>query len=179
MATTKWALDPAHSEVSFKIRHLLISNVSGHFKNFTATVETESEDFATAKVNFSAEISSLSTNNEQRDGHLKAADFFDAENHPQLTFTGSGLEKVDDENYKLHGTLNMKGVSQPVTFNVEHGGVMKDPWGNDRTGFTVSGKVHRKDFGVQMPSEAPGMLGEDVTITANAEFVKEKAMQPA
>ena len=182
MATTKWALDPTHSEVNFKIRHMMVSNVSGHFKNFSATVETEGEDLSTAKVNFTAEVSSISTNNEQRDGHLKTGDFFDAENHPQITFEGGQMEKVDGEHYKVHGNLTMRGVSKPITLHVAFGGIMKDPWGNDRAGFEVSTKVNRKDFGISfgMVSETGGvMLGEEVSINANTEFVKEKALQPA
>ena len=182
MANTKWALDPTHSEVHFKVRHMMVSNVSGHFKTFNATVETQGDDIASAKVHFTAEIDSISTNNEQRDGHLKTGDFFDAANHPQLTFVSTKMEKVSDENYKMHGTLNMRGVSKEIVLNVEFGGIAQDPWGNTRAGFGVTGKINRKDFGVSfsMVSETGGiMLGEDVSISANAEFVKEAVAQPA
>jgi len=178
MANTKWVLDPTHSEVMFKVRHLLVSNVTGHIKQFNATVETDSDDISTAKVNFTAEMNSLTTNNEQRDGHLASNDFFDVANHPQLTFVGERMEKVDAENYKMHGTLTIRGNSNPVTLNVAFGGMVKDPWGNDRVGFEVHGKINRKDYGVNfsMVSETGGiLLGEDVTINANAEFVKEAA----
>lgn len=182
MSTTKWALDPTHSELQFKVRHLMVSNVTGHFKQFDATVETEGDDLTTAKVQFTAVASSVSTNNEQRDAHLRNNDFFDTDNHPEITFTSSKMDKVDEENYKLHGTLTMRGNSHPVTLNVEHGGVMQDPWGNTRTGFTISGKINRKDYGVSfgMVSETGGLLlGDEVTINANAEFVKVAAMQTA
>jgi len=182
MATTKWALDPTHSEVNFKVRHMMVSNVSGSFKNFNATVETEGDDLSSAKVHFTADVNSVSTNNEQRDSHLKTGDFFDAENHPQIIFDGDKMEKVDDQNYKVHGNLTMRGVTKPITLKVEFGGIMKDPWGNDRAGFEVSGKINRKDFGVSfgMVSETGGlMLGEEVAINANTEFVKQKEMQPA
>ncbi len=183
MATTKWALDATHSEVGFKVRHMLVSNVSGQFKQFNATVETEGDDMSTAKVHFTADLSSISTNNEQRDGHLKSTDFFDAENHPQLSFESSKLEKVDAENYKMHGTLTMRGNSKAVTLNVVFGGIVeKDPWGLTRAGFEVSGKINRKDYGINfgMVSETGGvMLGEDVHIHANAEFVKQAEQQPA
>src|SRR5688500_12915798 len=109
MATTQWALDPTHSEIQFKVKHLMISKVTGQFNNFTATVETVGDDFSTAKINFEADVNSISTNNEQRDAHLKNGDFFDVENHPKLTFVGDKLEQVDDENYLLHGTLTMRG----------------------------------------------------------------------
>jgi polyisoprenoid-binding protein YceI len=182
MATSNWALDPAHSEIQFKVRHLMVSNVSGHFKKFNATVETEGEDISTAKVHFTADVDSISTNNEQRDGHLKTGDFFDVENHPQITFEGDKLEKIDGENYKAHGTLTMRGVSKPIDLHVEFGGIMQDPWGNERAGFSISGKVNRKDFGVSfgMVSETGGvLLGDEVTFNANTEFVKAKELQPA
>jgi len=182
MSTTKWAMDPTHSEVHFKVRHLMVSNVSGQFKNFNATVETDGDDMATAKVHFTADINSISTNNEQRDGHLKTGDFFDAENHPQLTFEGNRLEKVSGDHYKLHGALTMRGVTKDITLDAEYGGTMQDPWGNTRAGFSVNGKINRKDFGVSfsMVTETGGIaLSDEVGISANAEFVKEKALQPA
>jgi polyisoprenoid-binding protein YceI len=175
MATTKWAMDAAHSELLFKVRHMLVSNVSGQFKSFDAAIETEDDDIATAKVSFSAEVASITTNNEQRDGHLRSGDFFDTDNHPKLTFEGQGLSKVDDENYTMLGNLTMRGVTKPVKLKVEYGGIVTDPWGNTRTGFSISTKVNRKDYGVSfsMVSETGGiMLGEEVTINANAEFVK-------
>ncbi len=182
MANTKWAMDATHAEVHFKVKHMLVSNVTGNFKTFNASVETEGDDMSTAKVHFTADIDSISTNNEQRDGHLKTGDFFDAANHPQLTFDSEKLEKVSGDDYKLHGTLTMRGVSKPVVLNVEYGGMMQDPWGNTRVGFSVAGKINRKDFGVSfnMASETGGiLLGEDVAISANVEFVKEAAMQTA
>src|SRR5882757_5079837 len=111
MTNTKWALDPTHSEVQFKVRHLLVSNVTGHFKKFDASVVTQGEDITTANVHFTAEVDSISTNNEQRDAHLKAGDFLDMENHPQLSFNGTGLQKTGLEEYKMHGVLTMRGIS--------------------------------------------------------------------
>jgi polyisoprenoid-binding protein YceI len=184
MAITKWIIDPTHSEIHFKVRHLMVSWVTGNFKQFNGTLETKGDDITTAKVHFTADINSISTNNDQRDAHLRTGDFFDAENHPQLVFKSDKMEKIpartgtdgDDENYKLYGTLTMRGKSKKVVLNVEYGGITKDPWGNTRNGFTVSGKINRKDFGVSfgMVSETGGaLLGEDVTINANAQFVKE------
>jgi polyisoprenoid-binding protein YceI len=175
MAKTKWSIDPTHSEIHFKVRHLMVSWVTGNFKQFNATVETEGDDITTAKVHFTADIRSISTNNEQRDGHLRTGDFFDAENHPQLSFDGEKLEKIDEENYKLFGTLTMRGVSKPIALKVEYGGMAQDPWGNTRIGFSVSGKINRKDFGVNfsMVSETGSiLLGEEVMINANAEFIR-------
>jgi polyisoprenoid-binding protein YceI len=175
MATTKWAIDATHSEIQFKVKHLLISKVTGQFQKFDATVETEGDNLETAKVNLTADVNSISTNNEQRDAHLKNNDFFDADNHAQLTFVSDKLEKIDDEHYKLHGTLTIRGVSKQEVLNVEFGGMVQDPWGNTRVGFTVTGKINRKDYGVSfgMISETGGaLLGYDVEVHAQAEFVK-------
>ena len=175
MATTKWVLEPTHSELQFKIRHLMISNVTGSFSKFEGAVETEDDNLETARINFTTDVNSLSTNNEQRDGHLKSADFFDVASHPTITFESTSFQKESGENYKLNGNLTMHGVTKPVTLDVEHGGVIKDPWGYTRTGFTVEGKINRKDFGLSWnaATETGGvMLGEDVKLHANVEFVK-------
>ncbi|MEO8761575.1 MAG: YceI family protein [Bacteroidia bacterium] len=169
MSNTKWSLDPTHSEVQFKVKHLMIANVSGDFKKFDASVETTDEDFSTAKINFSADINSINTNNEQRDGHLKTGDFFEAEKFPQIKFESTKLEKVDAENFKLHGNFTMKGVTKAEVLDVEFGGIVpKDPWGHTRAGFTISGKVNRQDYGV-------GSVGvsDEVKLYSNMQFVKQ------
>lgn len=174
MATT-WNLDTAHSEIQFKVRHMMISNVTGHFEKFNATVETEGDDMTTAKIHFTADVDSISTKNEQRDTHLKSEDFFHAEQFPQVTFEGSKLEKIDEQNYKLHGTLSMRGVSKPVVLDVEYGGMVVDPWGMTRVGFTVEGKVNRKDYGLHWSAltEAGGLVvSDDVKLIATVEFTK-------
>lgn len=182
MATTKWILDPMHSEIHFKVRHMMVSWVTGSFQKFDTEVETNGDDFTTAKVKFTADINSISTNNEQRDAHLRTGDFLDAENHPQLAFESEKLEKIDDENYKLFGTLTMRGISKKISLNVEFGGIAQDPWGNTRSGFSLTGKINRKDFGVSfsMVSETGSiLLGEDVTININVEFVKQAVAEEA
>ena len=182
METKKWALDPTHSEIQFKVKHLMISTVTGQFKRFGGSVEIENDDLRTAKVQFEADISSISTNNEQRDAHLQTGDFFDAENHPKLSFESLWVEKIDDENYKLYGSLSMRGITKPVTLDVEFGGITKDPWGNTRLGVTVTGKINRLDFGVSYGavSETGGvLLGNEVKILASAQFVKQAALQAA
>ena len=176
MTTTKWVLDPSHSQIQFKIRHLMVSYVTGSFTQFDAFVETHGDDFATAKVKFTADVNSISTNNEQRDEHLKNNDFFDAENYPVLGFESTGLKKVSDDEFEVHGILTMRGFSKEIVLLAEYGGIMTDPWGNSRTGFSISGKINRKDFGVSfgMVSETGGvLLGDDVKISANVEFIKE------
>ena len=176
MATTKWALDPTHSELQFKVKHLMISTVTGQFKQFTGKAETDETDFTTAKIDFTAEVDSISTNNEQRDAHLKNSDFFDATNHPQLTFKSEKLEKISDDQFKLHGTLTMRGTPKKISLDVEIGGVTIDPWGNTRAGFTVTGKINRQDFGVSFGAvtDTGGiLLADEVRIIANVQFVKE------
>jgi polyisoprenoid-binding protein YceI len=176
MATTKWILDSTHSEIQFKVRHLMITHVTGSFGKFTADLETEGENFETAKVNFTAEVDSITTNNEQRDGHLKSADFFETSKYPDLAFVSSKLERVSGEEYTLHGAMSFHGVTKNITLHVEHGGMIKDPWGSTRTGFSIEGKINRKDFGLvwNAATEAGGVvLSDEVKIHASAEFVKQ------
>lgn len=176
MPTTTWALDPAHSEIQFKVKHMMISTVSGEFVQFDASIATEGDDFTQAKVKFNADVNSISTKNEQRDGHLKSEDFFDAANHPELTFESTSLNQAGDGQYTLSGKLTIKGVTQPVTLDVEHSGVIKDPYGNNRAGFEVMGKINRKDFGLtwhQLTETGGLIVSDEVRIFANVEFVKQ------
>ena len=176
MANQTWALDPTHSELQFKIKHLMISTVSGQFNQFKATVETDGDDFAKAKVHFEAVVDSISTNNEQRDAHLKNGDFFDTEKYPAITFDSERMEKTADDEYVLHGILTMRGVSKKIKLDAEFGGITKDPWGNTRTGFSVTGRINRQDYGMSFGavSETGGLLlGDEVKINANVQFVKE------
>ena len=180
MANQTWVLDPTHSELQFKIKHLMISTVSGQFNDFKATVKTDGDDFTTAKIHFEAASGSVSTNNEQRDAHLKAGDFFDAEKYPSVIFESQNMEKIEADEYKLYGTLTMRGVSKKIILNAEFGGIAKDPWGNTRTGFSVTGKINRYDFGMSFGSvtETGGLLlGDEVKINANVQFVKEAVAQ--
>ena len=175
MATINWALDAAHSELQFKVKHMMISHVTGSFTKFEATVTTEESDFTTAKISFAADVNSINTANEQRDGHLKSPDFFDAANFPKIIFEGTKMEKISDEDYKLHGNLTMHGVTHAVVLNANYGGTSKDPWGMTRCGFSLEGKVNRKDFGLVWNAvlETGGVaVSEEVKIYANVEFVK-------
>lgn len=181
METTKWLLDPAHSELTFKIKHLMISNISGAFKNFSAQVETEETDFSKANINLTAEMNSISTNNEQRDVHLRSSDFFEVEKFPQLKFTSTGIEQIDDESFNLYGDLTMKGVTKPVKLNMEFNGIVKDPYGQEKVGFLVSGKINRNDWGINLnvALETGGlMLGEDVRIQCEVQFVRQEINVP-
>ena len=174
ITATKWAIDPTHTEVQFKVKHLVIATVTGFFKKFSGSIESENEDFDGAVTTFSLDANSIDTNQADRDGHLKSADFFAADQYPTIDFTGT-LNKVSGSNYKLDGALTMRGITQAVVLDVEFGGTMVDPWGNTKAGFEINGKINRKDFGLNWNAltEAGGMVvSEDVKIHINAELAK-------
>jgi polyisoprenoid-binding protein YceI len=177
MATvTKWVLDPMHSEVQFKVKHLVISTVSGFFKSFEGSMETENEEFQDAEIDFSLDIDSIDTNQSQRDGHLKSPEFFDAEKYPKITFKSTSLKKKEDDEYRLEGHLTIKDVTKPVTLDVEYGGTTNDFYGNTKAGFEITGKINRKDFGLTWDgiTEAGSVvLGEDIKLLINVQFAKQ------
>ena len=176
MTTTKWILDPTHSELGFKIKHLMISNVSGKFDQFEAEVETENEDFATAQIRATIKTASVNTSNLQRDEHLRNSDFFEVENHPDILFTSQKVEKIDNDNFVLHGNLTLKGITKQVKLQVEYSGFTKDPWGGERAGFVVTGKINRNDFGLSFNAalETGGVvLGDEVKIHSEIQLVKQ------
>ncbi|HET8838804.1 MAG TPA: YceI family protein [Flavobacteriaceae bacterium] len=173
--TTKWELDPTHSELTFKVKHLMISNVKGEFRNFDATVESSGNDFSNAKIDATIDAASLDTNNVDRDKHLKSADFFDAENNSKITFHSTDLNKLDEDNFQLKGILAMKGKEKEITLDVDFGGFMKDPYGNEKAGFSMSGKINRKDWGLNWNAalETGGvMVSDEVRINAEVQLVK-------
>jgi polyisoprenoid-binding protein YceI len=176
-AKTKWVIDPAHSEISFKVKHLMISNVKGVFKEFSGTAVTTGDDFLTPEIEFNLNPASVDTGAADRDGHLKSADFFEVEKYPSLTFKGSSAKKSDDKgNYVLNGELTIKGITKPVKLNVEFAGTMKDPWGNQKAGYSVTGKINRKDWGLNWNSalEAGGVLvSEEVNILCEVQLLKQ------
>jgi len=177
MATKNWVLDPTHSEVHFKIKHLMITNVTGSFDIFNVTAQTENEDFTKAKVSFTADVNSISTNNEQRDGHLKSDDFFNAEKYPQIKFVATKTENVDnDGSYELYGDLTIRDVTKNVKLSVEFGGVVKDPYGNTKAGFTINGKINRKDFGLtwNAATETGGVIvSDEVKIACEIQLIEQ------
>jgi polyisoprenoid-binding protein YceI len=176
MKATKWALDPTHSELGFKIRHLMITNVSGSFTNFQVKAETQGEDFSTAKISVTADMASISTNNAQRDGHLRNADFFEVEKYPEMQFVSTKVEAKDDNTFVIHGDLTLKGITKPAQLNVEYNGVTKDPWGNEKAGFSITGKIKRSEWGVSFNTvlETGNVaLSEEVKINAEIQMVKE------
>lgn len=177
MKPTKWVLDPFHSEVQFKVKHLMISTITGQFNTFEATVETNTDDFTSAKAFFKADTNSINTSNNQRDSHLKNSEFLDAENYPHLTFQTDRIEKGNDDEYTILGVLTMKGISKPVVLNAEFGGITEYIKGEVRAGFSLSGKINRKDFGVsysQLTEKGGIVVGDEVRIIANVEFVKQQ-----
>lgn len=175
---TKWVLDPTHSELLFKVKHLMITNVKGEFRNFEGTIITQGEGFNQAKVEATVQSDSVFTNNEDRDKHLKSADFFDVENHANLHFVGTSFDQVEGDEYLLSGELTIRGNTNPIKLKVEFGGVAVDPWGNKKAGFSLSGKINRKDWGLNWNAalEAGGVLvSDEVKINAELQFVVEEA----
>jgi polyisoprenoid-binding protein YceI len=174
-AKTKWTFDPAHSEIAFKVKHLMIVNVKGLFKDFNMDVSTNGDDFSSAKIDFSMKAASVETGDSGRDGHLKSPDFFDVENHPEITFTSATLQNKEDETFELTGDLTIKGVTKKIKLDAEFGGIQKDPWGNTKAGFSLSGKINRKDFGLVWNAalESGGVLvGDEVKISGEVELAK-------
>jgi polyisoprenoid-binding protein YceI len=174
----KWIIDPVHSEIGFKVKHLMITNVKGEFREFDASIYTTGENFMTSEIDFWLNPASVNTGDSKRDEHLRSADFFDVENYKQISFTGNTYEQVDgDASYTLYGDLTIKGIKKQVKLDVEFGGVMKDPWGNEKAGFTINGKINRKDWGLNWNAtlEAGGVLvSEDVRISCEVQLVKQQ-----
>lgn len=175
MAIT-WKIDPAHSEIQFKVKHLMITTVTGYFRKFDLVLETENEDFNTASgIEFTADINSIDTNNEQRDTHLKSDDFFNAEKFSQLKFVGKKYESSGDT-AKLHGDLTICDVTRPVTVNVEFGGIVVDPYGQTKAGFTVEGKINRKDFNLMWDAVTEAgqvVVSNEIRLHAEIQLVKQ------
>ena len=174
---TKWAVDPTHSEIHFKVKHMMIATVTGAFTKYSVDVETDDDRFATAKVRVEIDATSVSTGTEARDTHVRSVDFFNTEKFPKIIFESTSVENVQEEgHFVLKGNLTIKDITNPVTLNVEFGGTGKDPWGNHKAGFTISGKVNRKDWELNWNAalEAGGMLvSDDVKIAGEIQLVKQ------
>lgn len=174
MATTTWALDPTHSELQFKVKHLMITTVTGSLKSFSAELSSEGDEFTDAEISFSGDMSSLDTGNTDRDNHLKSGDFFDAEKFPTMDFKSTSMEK-DGDDYIIKGNLTIKDTTKPVKLTAEFGGIATDPWGNTKAGFTLSSKINRSEFGLTWNAalETGGvMVSEEVRILGELQFVK-------
>ncbi|MBS1951054.1 MAG: Protein yceI precursor [Cytophagales bacterium] len=173
-AKTKWILDPTHSELLFKVKHLMISNVKGEFRKFN--IEINGDDFFKSTTTVTVDASSVFTNDDKRDGHLRSADFFDAENHKEIQFKSTAFKKTEDDQYQLTGLLTLKGISKEVALNVEFGGINKDPWGHEKAGFSLTGKINRKDWGLNWNAalETGGVLvSDEVRIQAEIQLIKQ------
>ncbi len=178
MATTNWQLDAAHSEVTFRVRHLVIATVSGKFDKFSSTVTTEGDDFTTAKIEFNVETGSVNTGVDARDNHLRGDDFFNSEKFPQMTFKATGLKKVSGDQYQLEGELTIRDITKTVSFPVEYGGTAKDPYGNIKAAFEVNGSIKRKEFGLlwdALTETGGAVVSDEVKIHANVQFAKVQA----
>ncbi|HET9487101.1 MAG TPA: YceI family protein [Chryseosolibacter sp.] len=175
---TLWKIDPAHSEVQFKVRHLMITTVTGYFRRFDLVVETEDEDFTKAKmVEFTADASSIDTNSEQRDAHLRSADFFDVDKFGQIRFTGKVLER-DGDHYRLTGELTIRGVTKPVSVKVHFAGIVVDPYGQTKAGFEVEGKINRKEFGLvwnAMTEAGQVVVSDEIRILSEIQLIRQDA----
>ncbi|MEO6894874.1 MAG: YceI family protein [Ginsengibacter sp.] len=179
MATkTKWVIDPSHSEISFKVKHLMMINVKGVFTEYNASIYTNDDDFNTAEIDFWMNPDSLKTNDEKRDQHLRSSDFFDVEHHKEITFQSDTLEKKSDDEYELWGNLTIKGITKKIKLNVEYSGIQKDPWGNEVAGVSITGKINRKDWELNWNAalESGGVLVADmVNISCELELKKDVA----
>ena len=177
MGQIKSTLNLMHSDVQFKVKHLMLTTVTGYFTTFQVEAETEDETFSSAnRVTFTADVNSISTNNEQRDTHLKSPDFFDADIHNEIRFEGINYEQVSDEDYRLHGNLTIKGITKPLTVQVEFGGIVVDPYGQTKAGFTVSGKISRKEFGLTWSAVTEAgsvVVGDEIKLHAEIQLVKQ------
>jgi len=176
MANLSWQLDPAHSEVQFRVRHLMVSTVTGQFKKFSSSVMTdESGDFKTAEIEFTVEAASIDTGVEMRDNHLHSDDFFNAEKYPELRFKSTGIKALNADEFQLDGHLTIRDITKPISLHVELGGIAVDPYGNTKAGFEVTGKISRKEFDLKWNAltEAGGaVVADEVKIQANVQYAK-------
>lgn len=171
---SKWVFDPTHSELTFKVRHMMITNVKGAFNRFS--IEALGSDILKAQLTVKVDAASIDTNNEQRDGHLRSADFFDTENHGEILFKSTSFVKKTDDTYQLKGILSMKGISNEIALTAEFGGINKDPWGNEKAGFSIEGTINRKDWGLNWNAalETGGVLvSDEVKIYGEVQFAKQ------
>lgn len=174
-AQSAWTLDKSHSSVNFSITHMVVSEVDGSFKDFSADVKSDKADFSDLSVAFTIQTKSVNTDDEKRDGHLKSADFFDAEKYPAITFKSTSIKKISDKKYELEGELTMHGVTKKVKWELKYNGTIKDPYGNNRAGFKATTTINRKDFGVSWNKtlDAGGLaLSDEVSISVNVELTK-------
>lgn len=176
MAKQLWVIDPAHSEISFKVRHMMITNVTGTFDSFTAKMHSSENDFSDAEIEFEAKVESVNTRNQQRDEHLKSADFFCVTQYPDLSFRNGRLKKTGEHKYELMGDIAIKGITRPVSLACDFTGTVIDPWGQAKAGFEISGSVNRSDFELKWNAsneEGEVVLSEEVKLALNIQMIKQ------
>ncbi|WP_010281785.1 YceI family protein [Bacillus timonensis] len=175
MTNTKWAVDASHSSIDFSVKHMMIAKVKGSFEKFEATIEADPADLTSANIEFKVDLSSINTKNADRDNHLRSADFFDVENHPEMSFKSTSIVKTDDGEYDVTGDLTILGTTKTETFKVVFEGSGKDPWGNEKAGFSATGSINRSDYGLVWNAalETGGVLvGDQVKISIEIEAGK-------
>jgi polyisoprenoid-binding protein YceI len=173
---TKWTIDGMHSEIGFKVRHMMISNVSGNFGQFTAEASTNGDDFSTANFSFNASIDSINTGVADRDGHLKSGDFFDAAAHPALTFHSTSVKKLNEGELEISGDMTIKGIVKPVTLVADFAGIAVDPYGQTKAGMSITGKIKRSEFGLTWSAVTEAgniVLGDDISLNCEVQLIKQ------
>lgn len=176
-AQTEWDIDKAHSKVGFSVSHLVVSDVEGQFKNFNGSIVSNGDDFSNPKIDFKIDVNSINTDNEARDKHLKSDDFFNAEKFPTITFKSKSMTKIGDKKYKLIGDFTMRDVTKEIALDVKFNGIVKDPWGNTKAGFKITGEVNRFDYNLKWNKtiETGGLVvGNIVSLNINLELTKKK-----
>lgn len=176
MSTKKWSLDPAHSEIQFKVKHLVISTVTGSFGEFTGEATTPEDTFEGGEIAIKINAASINTNNEQRDGHLRSAEFFETDGHPEISIKTTTIKQVDGDEYSIVADVTLKGVTKAIEFKGEYGGKATDGYGNNKVGLEVTGKINRKDFGLNWNAVVEGgglTVSEDVKLIANLQFIQQ------
>lgn len=176
MATKNWSLDPAHSEIQFKVKHLVISTVSGSFGEFSGSAVTPEDTFQNGEITINIDAASINTNNEQRDGHLRSAEFFDTDSHKDITIKTTSINQVSGDDYVIKADFTMRGVTKQVEFKGEYGGQATDGYGNEKVGLEVKGKINRKDFGLNWNAVIEGgglTVSDEVKLIANLQFIKQ------
>lgn len=176
MATTKWNIDPSHSEIQFKVKHMMITNVTGQFNQYRATLESSREDFTDSVISFEADVNSITTHNEQRDGHIKSDDFFNAEKFPLVKFSSTSFKKTGEDKYELTGNITIRDITKEIKLTAEYGGTVTDPYGQVKAGFELSGKINRKDFNLKWNAvtETGGIvLADEVKLHLAVQMVKQ------
>lgn len=172
---TLWKIDPTHSEIQFKVKHLVISTVTGSFGSYDGEIEADGDDFENAKATFTADIDSISTNNEDRDQHLKSDDFFNAEKYPQLKFESTNFEKIGDGKYKVTGQLTIRDVTKEIELDVVHGGTVGDPYGQTKAGFEITGSINRKEFGLSWSAVTEAgnvVVADNIKLQLNVQLIQ-------